>query len=170
MNLEERMASLQNKLNDKLNRLNGYEVATAPSYNADSTLTPQQTTPQPAAQSCEEGYSFCPECGSKIPAESKFCSECGANISGESTNSLSQDFVTEEYKGKAGGCSEEGIIMTDTRLLAIKYNTDRETVQYIINKFISYSGNCGFTWHLLDIADHQHEIGEATWMDYSDVL
>ena len=41
MNLEERMASLQNKLNDKLNRLNGYGVAAAPSYNASGASTPQ---------------------------------------------------------------------------------------------------------------------------------
>ena len=76
MNLDERMASLQNKLNDKLNRLNSYGVAAAPSYNAGGALTPQQTTPQPAAQSCEEGYSFCPECGKRISADSCFCPEC----------------------------------------------------------------------------------------------
>ena len=29
MNLDERMASLQNKLNDKLNRLNGYGTSAA---------------------------------------------------------------------------------------------------------------------------------------------
>lgn len=161
MNIDERMASLKNKLDDRLNGNKSY---------TNSFTTNTNTVNIDSATNKEELMMFCPECGSKIPAESKFCSECGANISGESTNSLSQDFVTEEYKGKAGGCSEEGIIMTDTRLLAMKYNTDRETVQYIINKFISYSGNCGFTWHLLDIADHQHEIGEATWMDYSDVL
>lgn len=163
MNLDERMASLQNKLNDKLNRLNGYGVAAAPSYNASGASIPQQTTPQPAetsASSCTQDYSFCPECGNKIPADSCFCPECGHNIAGETF-------------GKAvvgGGAENEGVIMTDTRLLALKYNTDRECVKNVISLFINHSLSVGFTWHLLDIADHQDEIGEATWMDYSDVL
>lgn len=160
MNLDERMASLQNKLNDKLNRLNGYGTSAVASFNAGSASTPQQTTPQPAAQSCEEGYSFCPECGKRIAADSCFCPECGHNIAGES---FSKAVV-------GGGDENEGVIMTDTRLLALKYHTDRDTVKDIISSFINYSCSVGFTWHLLDIADHQHEIGEATWMDYSDVL
>ena len=163
MNLDERMASLQNKLNDKLNKLNGYGATTTPSYNADNYSAPQQAMPQQAAQdtaSYAQDFSFCPECGKRIPADSRFCPECGHNISGESCSKATV----------GGGDENEGIIMTDTRLLANKYNTDRDSVKEIISSFINYSCAVGFKWYLLDIADHQHEIGEATWMDYSDVL
>lgn len=165
MNLDERMASLQNKLNDKLNRLNGYGVAAAPSYNAGGAGASQTAMPQqagPGVTSCVQGDSFCPECGNKIPSDSLFCPECGHNIAGGNS--------CDKAVQAGGGAENEGVIMTDTRLLALKYRTDRECVKNVISLFINQSLSVGFTWYLLDIADHQDEIGEATWMDYSDVL
>ncbi|MBO5865091.1 MAG: hypothetical protein J6Q73_03465, partial [Bacteroidaceae bacterium] len=84
MNLDERMASLQNKLNDKLNKLNGYDTSAAASFNTGNYSTPQQAMPQAAAPSSEQDFSFCPECGKRIAADSCFCPECGHNIAGES--------------------------------------------------------------------------------------
>lgn len=154
MNLDERLMGLENKLNDRLNKVNAYDTSSA---------TPQQTMQQQAVQetgSYTQDFSFCPECGKRIPADSRFCPECGHNISGESP-----------VKAAVGsGNEDEGIIMTDTRELAKKYNTDKNSVKEIISSFISNSYDEEFTWHLLDIDDHQHELGEGTWMDYSDVL
>ena len=67
MNIDERMASLKNKLDDRLNGNKSYTN----SFNTNTVNIDSATNK-------EELMMFCPECGSKIPAESKFCSECGS--------------------------------------------------------------------------------------------
>lgn len=163
MNLDERMASLKNKLND---RLSG-NISNTNSFNIGGTGV--NITNQAANE--EEQMMFCPECGNKVAEGSNFCPNCGYSFNGGTSAAETPAlFEEEEYDNTSAGAEDEGVIMTDTRLLAIKYNTDRDTILYIINRYIEYCHSCGFTWHLLDIADHQSEIGEATWMDYSDVL
>lgn len=108
---------------------------------------------------------FCPECGTQVEADANFCPSCGFNfnveaeVSDDSTNS-SQDNSSEQ----------EGIVWTDTKELAKKYGISRNAVLEVIEGFISANDDLDLCWHLLDMADHQHELGEATWMDYSDVL
>ena len=163
MNLDERMASLKNKLND---RLSG-NISNTNSFNIGGTGV--NITNQVANE--EEQMMFCPECGNKVAEGSNFCPNCGYNFNGGTSAAETPAlFEEEEYDSTSAGAEDEGVIMTDTRLLAIKYNTDRDTILYIINRYIEYCRSCSFTWHLLDIADHQSGIGEATWMDYSDVL
>lgn len=96
---------------------------------------------------------FCPECGTQVDTDANFCPNCGYcfNNQGES-------------------CENEGIIMTDTAIMAKKYSVSREEVLQILTDFITANAEFGIDWHLLDMADCQHDLGEATWMDYSDVL
>lgn len=96
---------------------------------------------------------FCPECGTQVDTDANFCPNCGYcfNNQGES-------------------CENEGIIMTDTAIMAKKYSASREEVLQILTDFITANAEFGIDWHLLDMADYQHDLGEATWMDYSDVL
>lgn len=107
---------------------------------------------------------FCPECGTQVMADANFCPECGYNFNPES-ESLDSDNETHEDSDV-----QEGIIWTDTKVLAAKYKTTRNDVQSIIEGFISTNEDMDLCWHLLDMADRQHEVGEATWMDYSEVL
>mgnify|MGYP002518866020 CR=1 FL=1 len=115
---------------------------------------------------------FCPECGNRVEEDSNFCPHCGYNFNDEMSAAETTNIVLNEehYSNKSGGDRDKGIIMTDTYELAKKYGTDRNNVLKVLNKFIRSSKDIDFNWYLLDIADHQNEIGEATWMDYSDVL
>ena len=108
---------------------------------------------------------FCPECGTQVVADANFCPDCGYNFNSESEVSIDPDNETHEESDV-----KEGIIWTDTRVLAAKYKTTRNAVQRIIQGFVSANEDLGLCWHLLDMADHQAGLGEATWMDYSDVL
>lgn len=108
---------------------------------------------------------FCPECGTQVVADANFCPDCGYNFNSESEVSIDPDNETHEESDV-----KEGIIWTDTRVLADKYKTTRNAVQRIIQGFVSANEDLGLCWHLLDMADHQVGLGEATWMDYSDVL
>lgn len=151
MNLDQRMASLNNKLSD---RLNGNTSTTDCNSYTESLMM------------------FCPECGNKVEEESNFCSHCGYSFNAEMSGAETTDRVLEEekYSFNNGGDGDKGIIMTDTLLLARKYGVNRYDVQKIVNLFIQRSEAIDFYWYLLDIADYQDEIGEASWMDYSDVL
>lgn len=151
MNLDERMASLSNKLNDRLN-----------GNNSDTNCNSYT----------ESLIMFCPECGNKVEEECNFCPHCGHNFNDAMSGVENTDTEIEEekYSFNNGNDRNKGIIMTDTVLLAKKYGVGRSDVQKIVNQFIQRSKAIDFNWYLLDIADHQDEIGEASWMDHSDVL
>lgn len=164
MNIDERMASLRNKLNDRLNGNNS-------DTNSFDTARTAPTTTNYNSQ-VEPLMMFCPECGNRVEEDSNFCPHCGYNFNDEMSAAETTNIVLNEehYSNKSGGDRDKGIIMTDTYELAKKYGTDRNNVLKVLNKFIRSSKDIDFNWYLLDIADHQNEIGEATWMDYSDVL
>lgn len=101
-----------------------------------------------------EGFSFCSECGTRILAGSKFCPECGTPVRNEDDSHKVVD----------------GIIMTDTSVLARKYGIAREEAVDSLECFILECRERGVFWMLLDMADYGSELGEYTWMDYSEVL
>jgi len=108
---------------------------------------------------------FCPECGTQVVPDANFCPECGYNF-----NANSEDSTNSNDEPHDESDVQEGIIWTDTKVLADKYKTTRNAVQSIIKGFISANEHTDLCWHLLDMADHQNGLGEATWMDYSEVL
>ena len=108
---------------------------------------------------------FCPECGTQVVPDANFCPECGYNFNADSEDSTNSNDEPHDESDV-----QEGIIWTDTKVLADKYKTTRNAVQRIIQGFVSANEDLDLCWHLLDMADHQAGLGEATWMDYSDVL
>lgn len=108
---------------------------------------------------------FCPECGTQVVPDTNFCPECGYNFNADSEDSTNSNDEPHDESDV-----QEGIIWTDTKVLADKYKTTRNAVQRIIQGFVSANEDLGLCWHLLDMADHQNGLGEATWMDYSEVL
>lgn len=141
MDVKERMVELQNKLEGRINNI------------IDGGILP-------TAKAKQRG-TFCPNCGTNVNSVDKFCPDCGCRLSMECHDAACRMDVSTEMTG---------VIMTDIRLLAKKYNTSKLTVWEIIDSFIEKCRCLGLNWHLLDIDNHQYEIGEATWMDYSDVL
>jgi NADH pyrophosphatase NudC (nudix superfamily) len=97
---------------------------------------------------------FCPECGTQVVADANFCPDCGYNFNSESEVSIDPDNETHEESDV-----KEGIIWTDTRVLAAKYKTTRNAVQSIIEGFISTNEDFDLCWHMLDMADRQYEVG-----------
>ena len=107
---------------------------------------------------------FCPECGTQVDVDANFCPSCGYNFNAETV-------APDDSTGTQDNSSEqEGVIWTDTQVLAKKYGISRNAVLDVIEGFINANDDLDLCWHLLDMADHQHELGEATWMDYSEVL
>ena len=142
MNIDDYLNNLQSNLDNQLSQfgLNG-EQGTAVS---------------------EDEKKFCPECGMQVEADANFCPACGYNFNAEARAIVN---------GNPDNSSEqEGIIWTDTQVLAEKYDVSREQVNDLLMNFIAANEEMDLCWHLLDMADHQHELGEFTWMDYSEVL
>ena len=110
-------------------------------------------------------FIYCPECGTKLKSDANFCTNCGyafnKNPDTEEAYSNSNDIQ---------GNTKEGIIFTDTSVLAKKYRTQTDVVKLWLSRFITASHLTKMRWHLLDVAEHQLELGEGTWMDYSEII
>jgi hypothetical protein len=131
--------------------------------NLDSQLSQFGVGDQQPLSTTEKEGNFCPECGTKVEAEANFCPNCGFCFNEDENDNAAANVYGESSEN-------EGIIWTDTAILAKKYDISREEVQDLLMDFITTNEEIGVDWYLLDMADHQHELGEATWMDYSDVL
>ena len=110
-------------------------------------------------------FIYCPECGTKMSSDANFCTNCGRAFNHNPD-------VEEAYSNSndTQGDAKEGIVFTDTAILARKYRTQTQEVKRIINKFFLFSRITKIHWHLLDVAEHQLELGEGTWMDYSEMV
>jgi len=107
---------------------------------------------------------FCPECGTQVEADANFCPSCGYSFNADSVSVSLPDVHPDNSS------EQEGIVWTDTQVLAKKYGISRNAVLDVIEGFINANEDLDLCWHLLDMADRQYELGEATWMDYSEVL
>lgn len=178
MELDDYLSQLNKDLEQSLQDVNkalstsGFGMSQTATSSPASTAQSPAFTAQSSAASSGQSFIFCPECGTRLPADSLFCGNCGTRLAQTSDSCAgSAAFSSPEAScGKAGRDSDcDGIIFTNTDELARKYNVARADIQRIIT---SYIDDCqGETdWVLLDMADHYGEMGEGTWMDYSDVL
>ena len=142
MNIDDYLNNLQSDLDSQLSQFG---------------LNGQQNVSDGMEQECK----FCPECGTKVETEANFCPNCGYCFNAD-------DSEDDEPQGESN--EDEGIIWTDTLVLAQKYGTSRQAVRDLLMGFITANQEMGINWHLLDMAEHQLELDEGTWMDYSDVL
>lgn len=143
MELDDYLSQLKSDIGDAWKQMNGFS----------SDVEHNETS---------EGRAlFCPECGTRLPANARFCMECGCNIAEYMKGGKKSEECDQEYNG---------ILWTDTKKLAEKYDEERSQVIQIMNEFIEDNEEMGINWIMLDMADRQRELGEATWMDYSEVL
>lgn len=154
-------------INDYLNALQSDLDNQLSQFDINSGLNPD---------GAEMVFKFCPECGTKVVADANFCPNCGYNFNATETDTdavgidadATESVESEEFHQESD--ENEGIIWTNTEILSRKYGVDRDQVLDILKGFIDDSEGIEIVWHLLDMADYQDELGEATWMDYSDVL
>ena len=112
-------------------------------------------------------YKFCPECGTRVSADAAFCPECGTRL---------EVFDEEGNVQKAVADSEltsdrrRGIIFTDTKVLAGKYQCHEDEILAVLKDFSDKENGTGVDWSLLNVAEYHDKLGEGTWMDYSDLL
>lgn len=160
-------------LDNYINNLNSdLERQMAELNNSFGSIMGTNTAAVPSSQEQQseevQEFMFCPECGTKLAADSKFCSNCGTRIDNDASHST--DSTTNDGENCYDGGDLHGIIWTDTQILADKYDEDRDDIIEFLESYIQESENVDVCWTMLDMADLQNELGEATWMDYSDVL
>ena len=73
-------------------------------------------------------FIYCPECGTKMSSDANFCTNCGRAFNHNPD-------VEEAYSNSndTQGDAKEGIVFTDTAILARKYRTQTQEVKRIIN-------------------------------------
>ena len=63
-----------------------------------------------------------------------------------------------------------GIILTDTEILARKYSISREEVINVFADFTDKAEEQMMHWAFLDIADWRHTMPSETWLDYNNLI
>ena len=116
----------------------------------------------------EGGVMFCPECGTCLPAGSFFCSSCGTPIQNE-IEELADESIQDKYVEDGDGLIE-GIIFTDSKVLAKKYCCNAQKVRTIIDRFAKESTQYRMSWYIYDVQKISFELGAEFWEDYNDIL
>lgn len=150
-NLERQMEELNRSMNAALN------------MNSSSGM-------ENVNESNTEAVSFCPECGSRIPAGSKFCPECGTRIA-NSIDEGSENAMAESTDNASSIASCRAILFTDTMALAGKYVTERWEVVDMFSEIRQRMQNYGMEWMLLDAAEYRPQLGrDPMWLDYNQLI
>lgn len=153
MNIDEYLTNLQSSLDNHLSRFGlGAQPAECPEEPDENK--------------------FCPECGTQVEADANYCPNCGYCFDDEDEEVTSPDAMGDDASTDWDDSDEdEGILWTNTAVLAEKYGVNREDIEAILSRFIEDAEEQDITWHLLDMADDEDDLSaEASWMDYSDEL
>lgn len=156
MNIDEYLSDLQSSLDSHLSRFGRGEQSTSSDNKPD----------EPA------DIKFCPECGTQVEADANFCPNCGCSFNADEQDDSSQASAAGDTVPAGWNESDEneGILWTDTMVLAEKYLVDREDIEDILFRFIEKSTEQGIKWHLLDMEEYDPGMAGASWMDYSESL
>lgn len=147
MNLDELLSNLRTNLDNRIEEFHNEEAS------QDGTLQ----------------FMFCPECGTKVEVGVKFCPECGHSLSDSMYDDSYDEDNETDYEDNQH-YDKEIILFTDTSELARKYEEDQGDVADIMREFLEILEDYDYKCHLLDVADYPIEYGDATWMDYRDLL
>lgn len=156
MEIDDYLSQLQQDLESSLNQVG---------RSLDNTLNGEWS------ESAE--MSFCPECGSRIDADSNFCPFCGTCLT-EGVDPVEGTAVSEmgveDNSDEDAETSREGILFTDTYILAKKYGIDRQDVIDIFTDIVENTESLGNKWHFLDGGDYSYLRSDRFWLDYNDVI
>lgn len=117
------------------------------------------------------GISFCPECGTRMPAGSNFCPECGTRIDKNIGGACADTSSGPTTGRRVPDASCRGILFTDTMALAEKYECERGKVVTMFDEILQRSLDCGIGWQLLDVAEYRPQLGRNPfWLDYNQLI
>ena len=147
--LDDYLSQLNNDLDSQLSRFN------------------QRFTPDMSPMDMSnDGFQFCPECGSRNPSAANFCAACGAALSADTTfdaapTSTSMSSLDEQH----------GILYTDSDRLAQKYGCSTDDVYDVLEGFCQEAANHNMHWHLLDAAHHAAHFEDADfWLEHNALI
>ncbi len=139
---------------------------------------------------------YCPECGTKIDDDCRFCPECGTQIIDDEEEVAVQATASDEgnqnesAEPQAAPHEEEmpdavcwGLILTNVKLLAQKFNVSEQQLKALFEQFIHYKRTIGISYQLIDASNytyHKHGLfskpktvsltSAHSWADYADLL
>lgn len=150
MDLDDYLSRLNNDLESQLSRFN-------------QSFTPDTSS---AEENVSMGESlFCPECGFKNPASAKFCCNCGLPL----TDSNSEDVREIEECDCEYVWDCQGILYTNTAILAEKYNCEPEDVFNVLDRFCEVAQNYDMYWFLVDAKDYDIEDYD-NWLEHNKLI
>ena len=155
MNLDELLGSLSSDIDRQLEEV---------SNSVDSIL---------GVSTHDQGeYKFCPECGTRLPADACFCMNCGCNVAEYGNEAeMESEPNLETVPEQTIESPQTGIIFTDTSAISEKYECARSYFQDIIKDFIQKSSEVGMNWLLLDAGEYIETLdGSDFWGDYNELL
>lgn len=156
------------------------------SVEAITNMGAMPTMDSPVGQ--EGGFSFCPECGTRLAPGTRFCPECGTpvaaaggsqgqgpltQIQGQGDLSLRPNSPRSQHDAQqsSGETPRYGVLFTDTEMLADKYDRACEDITKILDRVLANMRNYGMEWKLLDAAEYRHRLGkERFWLAYNELL
>lgn len=120
----------------------------------------------------DTAFSFCPECGTRIPSGCRFCPECGTRIISDDASGDSIGATTEATSGNGtSNASCRGILFTDTMALADKYEVEHSDVVDMFNGICKSQQGYGKYWDLLDVENYRSLLGkDPFWLDYNQLI
>ena len=148
-------------LDDYLSRLNN---------DLESQLSRFNQSFSPDTSSAEENVSvseslFCSECGFKNPASAKFCCNCGSL--------LDDNYSDDARENEECDCDYtwdcQGILYTNTAILAEKYNCEPEDVFNVLDRFCEVAQTDDMYWFLVDAKDYDIEDYD-NWLEHNKLI
>lgn len=102
-----------------------------------------------------DSMNYCPFCGSSIDGDFEFCPECGAPLC---------------VKGNESICRQEGVLLTNSNLLSLKYRCARNKVLKALHGIMRDAEDLGMVWYLLDLGDASKDIDTSDWEQVNELI
>lgn len=103
---------------------------------------------------------FCEDCGAPLSVGILFCENCGVRLNNDTRTSMVEQNSTPPIQGLSNNSfSEQGIIYTNSTLLATQTNVPKETILSVLRQFISDTNLRGIQYNLCDVSNKLSDTG-----------
>lgn len=147
MDLDDYLSRLNNDLESQLSRFNQ-------SFTPDTSYAQENVSVSKSL--------FCPECGFKNPESAKFCCNCGSPLDDNNSDDVRK--FEESACDHTWDC--QGILYTNTAILAEKYNCESEDVFSVLDHFCQVAQAYDMYWFLVDANAYDFE-DYGNWLEHN---